>query len=321
MKIANLKAGFLDALMCAGMYAIQRRHRLNASSVAELERYVAECEPLTREQYFAAPPLDSKIEFLDSKLRWPSPIATAFPGNDHTHITLFPCSAGWSAPTVLMLHALMSASDAGYRRRAAMFNARGWNACFLHLPFHYSRRPPGRFNGELAITADLVRTAEGLRQAVSELRQLMALLRARGCREFGLWASSYGGWVGALLTFVERDFRFVGLMEPIVDVKHAIWLSPAGLSVRRELRARGITHDLIARHSHLTSPMHGEPLCGGDRIIFAAGEYDRIARLNDIARLHESWRGSELLRVPQGHFGYLMTPTMWERLVQRGLMD
>ena len=93
-----------------------------------------------------------------------------------------------------MLHALMSASHVGYRRWAADFNARGWNACFIHLPYHYSRTPRGYFNGELAITADLVRTAEGLRQGVSELRQLMAWLRGLGCEEFGLWASSYGGW-------------------------------------------------------------------------------------------------------------------------------
>ena len=35
-----------------------------------------------------------------------------------------------------------------------------------------------------------VLTAEGL-------RQFLATLRVRGCREFRLWASSYGGWIGA----------------------------------------------------------------------------------------------------------------------------
>ena len=69
------------------------------------------------------------------------------------------------APTVLMLHALASASDKGYRLWARRFNAAGWNACFVHLPYHYSRVPPGYHNGELAITPDLVRTAQGFARA------------------------------------------------------------------------------------------------------------------------------------------------------------
>ena len=27
------------------------------------------------------------------------------------------------------------------------------------------------------------------------------------------------------------------------------------------------------------SPLHGEPLCGGERVLFAAGDYDTIARI------------------------------------------
>src|SRR6266576_3541017 len=69
-------------------------------------------------------------------------------------------------------------------------------------------------NGELAITPDLIRNAEGLRQGVIELRQVMDALRAEGCHKFGMLATSYGGWIGALLTLVESDFRFVALMSP-----------------------------------------------------------------------------------------------------------
>ena len=189
---------------------------------------------------------------------------------------------------MLFLHALMSTSDRGYRRWVARFNAAGWSACFVHLPYHYSRIPRGCRNGELAITADLVRTAEGLRQGVAELRQLMTWLRGNaGVEEFELWACSYGGWIGALLASVERDFRFVALLEPIVDVDHAIWHSPISTALRRELRRHGIEPALPARHFPLTSPLHGQPLCGGDRVLLVAGEYDTIARMEDISRLRE----------------------------------
>jgi pimeloyl-ACP methyl ester carboxylesterase len=311
----------LDSAMCAFMFAIQRRHRLDAGSREIFERYVREFETLGRAEFFAAPPpAGFEGDPTSRRLHWLSPIPSAFPKNDRIHVDLYPCARGWSAPTVLMLHALMSASDTGYRSWAARFNARAWNACFVHLPYHYSRTPPGHFNGELAVTADLVRTAKGLRQGVIELRQLMATLRAWGCREFGVWAASYGAWIGALLASVETDLRFVALLEPIVDVEHAVWVSPAGAALRRELRPRGIDETLVERHLPLISPLHGAPLCDPAAVLLVAGAYDRVAPAEPIARLHAKWRGSAFLEIAQGHFGYRMMPAVWEWLGERGLV-
>jgi len=212
----------------------------------------------------------------------------------------------------------MSASPTGYYRWAERFNKLGWNACFVHLPYHFSRVPTGYRNGELAITPDLIRNAEGLRQGVIELRQVMDALRARGCREFGVLATSYGGWIGALLTLVERDFRFVALMSPIVNVEHAIWQSPAARRIRRELLQANIERALVARHFHLSSPVHSQPVCDPARILFVTGEFDSITPPAEIEAIHQRWRGSELLRVRQGHFGYRMMRETVARLRERG---
>ena len=316
-------ANGVDLLMCASINLLQSRHRLHTRSRDEMERYVAECEKLTVHDFYALPyngSLASAIgDTYGGTVTWRSPIDTKFPANNNARADFFPCARGWSAPTVLMLHALMSASHIGYRRWAARFNELGWNACFVHLPYHYSRVPRGYWNGELAITADLIRNAEGLRQGVIEVRQLIAALRERGCREFGVLGTSYGGWIGALLAIVERDFRFVALMAPIVNVEHAIWESPASAFMRRELHRANIERSLVARHFHLSSPMHNQPLCDSDRILLVAGEFDLIARPADIEKIQQKWCGSELLRVPQGHFGYRMIRETIARLKERGL--
>ena len=320
-KLQRFAATGMDSLMCASMNLLQSRHRLHARSRDEMERYVAECEKLTAHDYYAVRhdvDLASAIG-NGTSVTWRSPIETRFPANNIARADLFPCPRGWRAPTVLMLHALMSASHIGYRRWAARFNELGWNACFVHLPYHYSRVPRGYWNGELAITADLIRNAEGLRQGVIEVRQLIAALRKRGCSEFGLLGTSYGGWIGALLAMVERDFRFVALMAPIVNVEHAVWESPATAFMRRELRRKKIEPSLVARHFHLSSPVHNEPLCDAERVLFVAGEFDSIARPADIEKIHQKWRGSELLRVRQGHFGYRMLRETIARLKERGL--
>ena len=332
-RLRGYAARSVDLLLCASINWLHRRHPLNGHSRQEMERYLTACERLSPQEYYVPPQAISSNGAPDSKpvvngtrnarmttLSWRSPIETAFAANNTARVDFFRTNVRtWTvAPTVFLLHALMSSSPTGYYRWAEKFNQLGWNACFAHLPYHFSRVPTGYWNGELAITPDLIRNAEGLRQGVIELRQIMESLREHGCREFGVLATSYGGWVGALLTLVESDFRFVALMSPIVNVEQAIWRSPAARRIRRELVQANIERVLVARHFHLSSPLHGRPVCDPTRILFVAGEFDSIAPPAEIEAIHQTWRGSELLRVRQGHFGHRMMRETIAHLTQRG---
>ena len=332
-KVRRVRTTPVDSLLCASINWLHRRHQLNGHSRQEMEHYLIACERLSPQEYYVLPQANGSNGGPDSKpavngmgdgsmttLSWRSPIKTAFATNNIARADFFRTGArSWiEAPTIFLLHSLMSSSRTGYYRLAERFNELGWNACFVHLPYHFSRVPTGYWNGELAITPDLVRNAEGLRQGVIEVRQIMESLRERGCREFGVLATSYGGWIGALLTLVERDFRFVALMSPIVNVEHAIWHSPAARRVRRELVQANVERALVARHFHLSSPVHGRPVCDPKRILFVTGEFDSIAPSVEIEAIHRAWLGSELLRVRQGHFGYRMMRETIAHLKQRG---
>jgi len=292
----------MDGAMCGMMNILQWRRRADSTTKKELQDYLEVCSPMSREEYFRMPPA-TRPRQRDGWIQWDSPLPSEFPENDCARVRFYP-AARKGAPVLLLLHALMSASDVGYRRVAATFNKRGWSVAFPHLPYHYSRTPKNMMNGELAITADLVRNAEGLRQAVVELRQLMAILRTKGAEEFAIIGTSYGGWTGALLSFLERDFRFMALVQPIVNVEKAIWENPGASSMRTFLRGRGHAPNQTGRHFHLISPLHGIPLCKPDRIIVTAGLYDKVSPLVDLKLLTSRWKGSRLLRVRQGHFGY-----------------
>jgi len=157
-----------------------------------------------------------------------------------------------------------------------------------------------------------VRNGEGLRQGVSEARQLMAWLRARGCREFGVFGTSYGAWTGALLASLEKDLSFLALLQPIADVEHAIWESPASTTLRLLLRRNGIDGTFSRRHAHLSSPMHGTPNTPPDRIVMAIGQYDRIAPPDRVEALADAWGGARVVTSPQGHFGYVAARDMFD---------
>jgi len=340
--LSRFNATVVDSLLCGSLNLLHTRHRLNGRSQQDMEHYVRKCEGLTAQEYYAAPDdvhgfgsislanvavndvASAKTKLANAKpdsvvnLKWRSPIETLFAENNVAHADLFLCAKGINAPTVFLLHALMSTSQNGHHRSARWFNELGWNACFVHLPYHFSRVPRGYWNGELAITCDLIRNAEGLRQGVIELRELMSALRKHGCREFGVLATSYGAWVGALVATVERDLHFVGLMAPIVDIEHAIWASPAARRIRRELHRAKIEASLIARHFRLSSPLHCQPACDPARVLFVTGEFDSIAPPQQIEAIQQKWRGSELLRVRQGHFGHRMMRETVARLNERG---
>jgi 1-acyl-sn-glycerol-3-phosphate acyltransferase len=331
-KAQRVMANAIDSLLCGSINLLHRRHPLNVHSRQEMERYLAACERLSPQEYFSPqangsngasgskPAINRIHDSRIATLSWRSPIESEFPANNTARADFFRTDGrSWTeAPTVFLLHSLMSSSPRGYHRWAERFNDLGWNACFAHLPYHFSRVPTGYWNGELAITPDLIRNAEGLRQGVIEVRQIMESLREHGCREFGVLATSYGGWIGALLTLVESNFRFVALMSPIVNIEHAIWHSPAARRIRRELVQANVERALVARHFHLSSPLHGRPVCDPTRILFVTGEFDSIAPPEEIEAIHQTWHGSELLRVRQGHFGHRMMPETIAYLKQRG---
>jgi pimeloyl-ACP methyl ester carboxylesterase len=322
---ALLHRGFglaVDQVLCGSLALLHRRHAKRVSTRDVAEKYFAECERLTRAQYFAPPAAmeDFRAEAPDI-ISWRSPVQSAarFPMNGRVRVALFRVHP--DAPTVIMLHALMSASDAGYRFWARRFNALGWNAAFVHLPFHYSRRPPGHLNGELCCTADLVLTGDTLRQAMVEVRQLLAWLRSEGSSELGLLGTSYGGWVAALIASLEPELRFLALLAPMVNIGYALYEGPTSWTIRGQLARAGLERALVDRHAHLSSPLRALP--AGDvarRTVIVGGAFDRIVRLADLAALRDAWPGCELVTVPQALFGYGMIPRAVAWLRERGLL-
>ncbi len=128
---------------------------------------------------------------------FPQPLSLRARAEQHRRLRLLPCAAGWAAPTMLLAHGLMSVSDIGYKMWARRLNARGWNAIFVHLPFHYSRRLPGHFHGEYSVGGELLRCALGVRQSgrrVPDHPSAAAKKRAGNFSAPGGRATAAGSW-------------------------------------------------------------------------------------------------------------------------------
>ena len=309
----RVTAVLADSACCHLINFINWRLPDRTNSPAELANYVARCKTLTRQEFYSKEPI-KRLHIGPDFLSWSSPVESGFSRNDIASARFFLSRKGWAAPTVLFLHALMSASDFGYQHIARRFNQRGWNAVLVHLPFHYRRVPSGHLNGALALTSDLIRNAETIQQAVMEMRQLLELFRIHGADRFGLIATSYGGWIGSVLLSLEEDFEFAALLQPIVDIEEAIWNSPAAVTIRSRLRRHLIAPGISRQHAHLSCPFDGKPLVDQKNIHLLAGEFDQIVPSKTLQRFAETWSVPNLEIAPQGHFGYVAMKRVLRRL-------
>src|SRR5262249_40152423 len=124
-RFHRLAASGIDGFLCASINFLHTRHRLNERSRDEMERYVEGCERFTADQYYASAHDHDLAEALGNghaTITWRSPIETEFPANNIARVDVFRSERGRRAPTLFILHALMSASRVGYRRCAQGFN-------------------------------------------------------------------------------------------------------------------------------------------------------------------------------------------------------
>ena len=304
-----MRALAVDLVSFGFVNAIQARHRLPPDFRTRWDAFTNEWAGRPVEEFYRIPEKFVVPELPDEgRLIFPSPYPGEHAENNQASFDFFPCKEGWTAPTMLLAHGLMSVSDFGYRLWARRLNARGWNAVFIHLPYHYSRRLPWHFHGELCVGGELLRTAAGIRQSVVECRIVLQQLRRKGGSLFGGWGTSYGGWIMALIACFEPLLQRLILVEPILNVENAIWKAPSSVTVRSALRKIGITPQDTAGSMRLVCPGKLKALVPAKNILMLAGQYDKIAPPGEIEELAKLWGGAHFACFPQGHVGYTLMP-------------
>jgi dienelactone hydrolase len=308
-RLDQARAMAVDLVSFGFVNVMQARHRLPPDFRQRWDQFTTEWAGSPVEEFYRIPDGFVPPELPGhGRLKFPSPYPGDHEPNNHAAFDFFPCKQGWTAPTMLLAHGLMSVSDFGYRLWARRLNARGWNAVFIHLPYHYSRRLPWHFHGELCVGGELLRTAAGIRQSVVECRIVLQQLRKKGGHLFGAWGTSYGGWIMALLACFEPLLQRLVLVEPILNVDNAIWKAPSSVALRAALRKIGIRPEDTASSMRLVCPGKLKALIPGKHILTIAGQYDKIAPPEEIEELARQWDNAHFACFPQGHVGYTLMP-------------
>lgn len=112
------------------------------------------------------------------------------------------------------------------------------------LPFHGARKPKeALFSGEFFWTADLVRSMEGVRQAVCDTRAILAFLRARGYSHVGVTGISLGGAITMLLGCVEPLPDFIIPIISHLELESAVEEAPILWRMKQDLDRWGVDRE------------------------------------------------------------------------------
>lgn len=117
----------------------------------------------------------------------------------------------------------------------------GVDILHISLPFHGRRNPRGAlFSGEYFWTADLVRSVEGVRQAIYDTRAIMAWLGEQGYERIGVSGISLGGALTMMLACVDPTPDFIVPIVGHLKLEDAVEEAPILWRMKHDLEKWGI---------------------------------------------------------------------------------
>ncbi len=294
---------------------------------ADFERFSSEWRHQPVERFYALQDADPCMEHMEKELRGltksgrhivrlPTPAPCGVEANNSMWIEFHLGRPLGEAPIFFVQHGWRSVSVRGYHSMCRGLNEQGVNAGVLHLPYHFSRKPRGAFNGELAITSDIVRSAYALRQAVQEVCVLKRVLKRLGAPHVGLWGTSYGAWVSAMAVTMEEGFDGALLLEPPVEIEELFWETPLFSNLQKELNRLKIPRREVSDFFNWVTPYRHAPKIPPARVLILGSEHDPIGHPASLRKLNEAWKGSYLEIFPFGHISYRLHTSAVDRFLK-----
>lgn len=159
--------------------------------------------------------------------------------------------------------------------RASWLYGLGMDVIFATLPFH-ARRANRTVGRPLFPSTDPFCSNEGFAQAVFDVRALMALLRHRGIERVAVTGMSLGGFTSALLATVDPDLEAAIPIVPFASLPRMMWEYGEGTQAKQDAIREGLSLEKFEAAYRATSPLHRAPKLPPERMLFIAGQHDRV---------------------------------------------
>ncbi len=200
-------------------------------------------------------------------------------------------------PAIVLIHGYLAGHWAIEERAWPIaWLAERYDLALALLPFHALRSATDRKGPPPFPGADPRVTNEGFRQAIFDLRALIAFLRTRGAPSVGVMGMSLGGYTTSLLATVQRELAFAVPIIPLAS------LADFALEQGRLGTGEGahLQHAALEEANRIVSPFARPSLVAPLNALIVAAAADRITPIAHAERLSKHF-GCKVIRFEGGH--------------------
>jgi dienelactone hydrolase len=150
------------------------------------------------------PKLEAKVRDTHAEfLRFTSPVSTPYPENNLANARWFPAKG--RRALVLLPH--WNADALAYSSLCKVLNLLGVSVLRLSMPYHDIRMPAETGRADYAVSANIGRTLDAVRQGVVDIRCCLDWLEQQGKSQLGLIGTSLGSCYAFIASAHDRRIR------------------------------------------------------------------------------------------------------------------
>lgn len=240
---------------------------------------------------------------------FPSEVQTPFAGNNVVHVRKIRPGSMHGKPALIIVPGwIIGQLDPLLWYFGRPFLRDAIESFVIEPPYQMCRTPPGCWTGEYTISGDMVRTFESIRQAVSDVRRLIGILREEGASRIGVMGMSMGGWITSLLSVAESDLALAAIVVPPVNLAEIFEISPLVRTIREDILNDGLPVEEVARISSLLSPLSYPLRVPRDRVRLFQSRYDQALAPKGVEDLWRHWGKPALRKYRTGHINIALSP-------------
>ncbi len=178
------------------------------------------------------PRLEEKVRGTYGEfLRFTSPAATPYPENNLVNARWFP--ARGRRAVVLLPH--WNADGISYNGLCRMLNWLGIAVLRLSMPYHDIRRPAEIDRADYAVSANIGRTLDSVRQGVIDARCCLDWLEAQGYNRLGIVGTSLGSCYAFIATAHDPRIQVAAFNHASTYFADVVWHGQSTRHVREGL--------------------------------------------------------------------------------------
>ena len=197
------------------------------------------------------PKLEAKVKGTFAEfLRFTSPVHTPYPENNQVNARWFPAKG--RRAIVLLPH--WNSDAISYVALCRMFNLMGIAVLRLTMPYHDIRMPAEIQRADYAVSANIGRTLNAVRQGVVDIRCCLDWLEQQGYDKLGIVGTSLGSCYAFIAAAHDPRIRVAAFNHASTYVADVVWHGQSTRHIRKGIEQQ-IDLDRLRQAWLAVSPM------------------------------------------------------------------